>query len=276
MAESPKLLKIDLTGIIRSRLGSRGKLIPRFMLRGLEKLIHQEELNDMLETAHPAQGSEFSRRILEYLGIDVEVEGLDRIPEGEAFVFASNHPLGGMDGIALVAVLGEKYGDDNIRVLVNDLLLNVEPLRHVFLPINKFGSQGREGARKIKEAYTSGQQIVMFPAGLVSRLHPDKSIHDLEWQKSFVTKALEFNRRIVPIRFQALNRRRFYQIARLRKLLRIPVNLEQTLLPSELCRSRNAKYKITFLPPVDPTEMRKEGQVPTQIARKIQDMVEKV
>lgn len=266
-------LKINLREIVNKRLGTKSRFVPRFLLRGLERIICQEELNDMLDAAYPSEGSGFSERILEHLGINVEVSGLDALPAGEPFIFASNHPLGGLDGVTLVGVLGSKYGDDNIRVLVNDLLLNVEPLRRVFLPVNKFGSQGREAAMLLQEAFDEGRQIVMFPAGLVSRIHPDGKIRDLEWKKNFVTQALRYGRRIVPVRFEALNSRRFYRAARLRKLLHIGVNLEQALLPSEINRSRGARYKIKFLRPVDPSALREQGKSPTVIAEALRRLV---
>lgn len=229
----------------------------------------------MLDYARPARGSEFSRKILRHLDITVKIDGLDNLPPDEPFVFASNHPLGGLDGITLVAVLGAKYGDANLRVLVNDLLLNVEPLRDVFLPINKFGAQGRDAARAITQAYDSGKQIVMFPAGLVSRLQPDGSIADLKWQKSFVSKALEHHRRIVPIRFEALNTMRFYRAAKWRKKLGIKINLEQILLPSELTRTRSATFRLHFLPPVDPAALRAQGHTPSSIAENLRFAISK-
>lgn len=267
-------MNIDLSGIIRSRLGSKGKMIPSFLLRPLELIIRQDDLNGMLEAAFPATGSGFSRRILEHLGVTLEVEGLENIPEGEQFVFASNHPLGGLDGIALVAILGERYGDENLRVPVNDLLLHVEPLREVFLPVNKFGPQGREGAEAINRAFEEGKQVLMFPAGLVSRLQPDGSIRDMLWQKSFVAKALGYGRRIVPVRFEALNSMRFYRAAKLRKKLGLKFNIEQVLLPSELVKARDAHFRVTFLEPIDPAPMLSRGHSPRAIALDIQKKVE--
>lgn len=266
-------LKIDLSGIIRSRLGSRSRMIPGVLLRMLEGIICQDELNRLLELTFPERGSRFSLALLRELDIDVTTEGLDNLPQAEAFEWASNHPLGGLDGIALVGILGRKYGDDRLRVLVNDLLLNVEPLRDVFLPVNKFGAQGRRNAVEINRAFAEGKQILMFPAGLVSRIHPDGEIHDLEWQKAFVVKALEFGRRIVPVRFEALNSQRFYRTARWRKLLRLKVNIEQVLLPSELCRARGKKFRIIFGEPIDPAPLRASGMTPAQIAAMIRNRV---
>ena len=272
MRNSP--LQLDLTEIIRGRAGKKGKWIPRSFLRGLERIIHQDELNEMLRVAFPAEGSHFSKRILRHLDIEVRVVGLDKLPEGKPFVFASNHPLGGLDGIALVAVLGEKYGDDNIRVMVNDLLMNVEPLAGVFLPINKYGSRGaRESSRLLNESMEAGHHIVMFPAGLVSRLHPGNGIKDLEWKKSFVSKAIDFQREIVPVKFEGLNSMKFYKTAGWRKKLGIKINIEQALLPGEVCKSRGKRFTIKFGSPVDPAALKAEGQSQAQIIDRIYSTV---
>lgn len=267
------MLQLNLTEIIRARAGKKGKWIPAFLLRGLERVIRQDELNEMLRIAHPAEGSQFSKKILDYLDICVQTEGLENIApargkESGPYVFASNHPLGGLDGIALVAVLGKLYGDDNLRVMVNDLLMNVTPLAGVFLPINKYGSKGaRESSRLLNEAMAEGKQIVMFPAGLVSRLDEKadkkaaghRKIRDLQWKKSFVSKALEFGRKIVPVHFEAMNSMKFYKTAKWRKKLGLKVNIEQALLPSEVCKSRGKRFVIRFGSPVDPAKLREEG-----------------
>lgn len=262
-------LEINLHEILRARAG---KMVPGFLISALEKLIRQDQLNAMLRHAYPAQGSAFARRILDYLNIRLEVEGLDALPS-ERLMFAGNHPLGGLDGIALIAVLGERYGDDGVRFLVNDLLMNIEPLRRMFLPVNKFGRQGREGASAIRNALHSDMQIFQFPAGLVSRLQPGGDVRDLEWRKAFVTMALESGRGIVPVRFLAVNRKRFYRLARLRKQLHIPVNLEQALLPGELVAAHDCTFRIIFGTPVRPRALIDSGMTPARIAARIRDTV---
>lgn len=267
-------LQLNLTEIIRARAGKKGRMIPRFLLRGLERIIRQDELNEMLRVGYPAEGSEFSTRILSHLDIEVHTEGLDSLKPGERYMFASNHPLGGLDGITLVAVLGSRFGDGNLRVLVNDLLMNVKPLSGVFLPVNKFGRKGaRDSSLLLNEAMEEGKQIVMFPAGLVSRLHPGGEIRDLKWQKTFVTKALEYGYKIVPVRFRALNSMKFYKTARLRKKLGLKVNIEQALLPGELCKSRGKRFDISFRTPVDPHELQASGMKPKAISDYIYSLV---
>ncbi|MBD5237170.1 MAG: glycerol acyltransferase [Bacteroidales bacterium] len=259
------MLKIDLKQIVKSR----GLRIPGFIVSLLERIIHQDGLNEILRVTHPHEGSEFADKVYLHLDLEIDASGWDNVPAEGRFVFASNHPLGGLDGIGLVKILGKRYGDENIRVLVNDMLMNVKPLSKVFLPVNKYGAQGRKGAKMIAEAYESDKQIVMFPAGLVSRMHPDGKIEDLEWQKSFVSKAAESGRLIIPLIFGGLNRPRFYKLAKWRQRLGIKFNIEQIFLPSEVFASKGKKFTIRFLPPVDPSRLLQEGMTPKEIAGRI-------
>lgn len=269
MAEQMKLIQIDLKQI----LVARGLHLPGFIVSWVERLIRQEDLNGVLRATYPSTGSEFAEKTYEYFELGLEVEGLDKIPADGRYVFASNHPLGGLDGIGLILALGKRFGDARIAFLVNDLLMNVEPLRPVFLPINKFGAQGRESARVINEAYASEEkQILVFPAGLVSRLQPSGEIADLPWQKSFVAKALESGRDIVPVTFVGQNRPKFYKLARWRKRLHIPFNLEQVMLPAEVVESRGKKFKAIFHEPIAHATLkqwRAEGKSYEEIAAKI-------
>lgn len=271
-------MEINLHKILRERMPAKARrFVPGFLISALERIIHQDDLNEMLRVCAPAEGSEFASRILRHLDITITTEGLDRLAaaanDGKRLMFAGNHPLGGLDGIALIAVLGGIYGDDGIRFLVNDMLMNVEPLRKVFLPVNKFGAQRRSAAEAINDALASDMQIFQFPAGLVSRLQPGGGIADLEWQKAFVAKAIEYKRDIVPVRFVGENGMRFYRAAKWRKKLGIKVNLEQVLLPGEVCRTRGRSFRIIFGTPISWQELRDSGKTPRRLAAEIRNRV---
>lgn len=267
-----KCLQLDIRGILKARIPKKKRRwIPPFLITAVEKLIRQKELNEILRATYPSRGSEFARRVLRHLNIRVDVEGLENLKAGERYMFASNHPLGGLDGMALIMVLGARYGDDNIRFLVNDMLMNIEPLKELFLPVNKFGKQGREATVQINEKLMSDNQIFQFPAGLCSRLHDNGEIKDLEWQKSFVAKALESKRDIVPVYFEGRNSKKFYKTARLRKKLGIKFNLEQILLPSELCKAQGSRYKIIFGEPVSWEALRDSGKSAKEIAAEMRE-----
>ena len=266
-------LQLDIRSILKDRIPpEKRRWIPSFLISFVERLIRQNELNEILRATHPVRGSEFSCRVLNYLNITLEVKGLHNLKDGERYMFAGNHPLGGLDGIALIKVLGERYGDDNIRFLVNDMLMHVLPLKEIFLPVNKFGKQGKDYARLINEKIDSDCQIFQFPAGLCSRLQDNGEIKDLEWQKSFVTKAFESQRDIVPVYFEGKNSKKFYKTARWRKKLGINFNLEQILLPSELCKARNSRYRIIFGQKVSWQKLKDENKSPKEIAEQIREL----
>lgn len=265
-------LQLNLRQILHDRLPASGRRwVPRVLVGCLERIIRQRQLNAILRHAHPHRGSRFTSKVLEYLQIDVQVQGLENIPPHGRFIFASNHPLGGLDGIALIDVLGGIYGDDSLRFPVNDLLMNVKPLDEVFIPVNKFGRQGREAAKGLQKAFESDKQIAIFPAGLVSRLHKGGGIKDLQWQKSFVAKALDSGRQIIPVYFQGLNSRKFYRVARWRKRLGLKFNIEQILLPSELCKAAGSRFTISIGTPVDPAAMQAGGLNAAEIAQAVRE-----
>ncbi len=89
--------------------------------------------------------------------------------------------LGGLDGICLSAVIGEKF-DKKIKYVVNDVLYFIKNLQPIFLPVNKYGKQSKESTATINDAYNSDDQIITFPAGLCSRKEKGKII-DLPGRK---------------------------------------------------------------------------------------------
>lgn len=264
----PAPLRIDLEAVLRER-----KIrIPRPVIKVMQRIVRQDGLNEILRNAFPKAGAAFAESVLRQLDITLTVNGLDRVPPGR-HIFASNHPLGGLDGIALIAVLGEKYGDENVSFLVNEMLMSVRPLESVFLPIKKYGAQGRDAAAAINAAYASGRQIMIFPAGLVSRLSDNGEIRDLQWQKGFVAKGIEFHRDIIPVHFHAVNSRRFYRLARCRKKLGIRFNVEQVFLPAEVFRSRGKHFVIEFFPPVSPDALVARHGTPLAAAAALRDSI---
>lgn len=232
---------IDIGAIVRNRAGSKARYIPGFVIRWLERLIHQDFINTYL--CRGREGVDFCRGVIEYLGVTVEVEGLENLPsDGRGYTFVSNHPLGAIDGVTLGWVIGEHY-DGHVKYLVNDLLMNLKGLAPLCVPVNKLGRQGRDFTQKVDEAFRSDNHIIMFPAGLCSRRQKDGSIRDLPWHKGFLKKSLQFKRDIVPIHFMGYNSPRFYNVAKWCKRLHLP-NLAMALLPDEMYRSQGGRYTV--------------------------------
>lgn len=244
---SESYLKIDIEKVFASKSEKISKLLPRFIIRYLKKIIHQNELNDFLSRNHKKQGIEFADSVLEELHITFEIKGLENINKDGRYIFASNHPLGGPDGIILISIFGKYF--PKIRFLVNDILMNIKNLSDVFVPINKHGGQAKEAAKIIEDAYQSEATILTFPAGLVSRKQKGK-IEDLEWKKSFISKAKKHKRDIVPIHMSGRNSNFFYNLANLRKFIGLKSNLEMLYLPNELFKQRGKKFIIHIGKPV--------------------------
>lgn len=220
-------------------------MIPRFLVRGVERLICQDELNALLEHNYPFRGAAFCRGVMKEMNLGLEIRHAERMPSDSRIIVVSNHPLGGLDGIAMIAWLSELYPGKPVHFVVNDLLMAVEPLRDCFVPVNKHGAQNREYVRQLDEVLAGDGPVVIYPAGLVSRLGDDGRIADLTWRKMAVIKAVESRRNVVPVHFDGQNSMSFYRWARRRAAAGIRFNYEMMLLPRELVRSRDKVFTLT-------------------------------
>ncbi len=235
--------RIDIKKIFRDKNPGLARLIPGFIISYLKRVIHQEELNDFLSKYGDLKNIDLVKAGLQYLGISYKVHNRHNIPGPGRYVFVSNHPLGGLDGNVFMTEVSRHF--DDIKFPVNDILMNISNMSGVFLPVNKHGSQARESAIKIEEAYASDAQILYFPAGLCSRKKHGK-IEDLDWQKNFLVKAVRHRRDIVPVYFSGRNSSWFYNLSNFRKALGINANIEMLYLPDEMFKQKDKDLHIVF------------------------------
>ena len=264
------ITQIDIQQVLRQKAPSAARKIPQFVINYLTRTIHQDELNDILRRYHDKNGVAFMQELIGYFDLHLVLENESNLPTEGRYIFASNHPLGGLDGICLSAIIGKRF-NGNIRYLVNDLLLYLTNLRSIFVPINKHGAQGKHNARLIEEAYASDNQIITFPAGLCSRKQHGK-VEDVEWKKSFIQKAVEYQRDVVPVFFDGKNSNFFYRIARLRKALGIRMNYEMIYLPDEMFKSKHKTFHIYFGRPI-PWQTFTDGRKPVEWAQEVKELV---
>lgn len=238
---------IDIDKIVRQRAGAKARWIPRFVTRWLEGFIHQDFINSYLVEGR--EGVDFCEGVIEKLGVEITVEGLEHLPvDARPMTFVSNHPLGAIDGVALGGIIGRRYGG-RVKYLVNDLLMNLKGLAPLCVGINKLGTQSRNFPAQVSEVFASDNHVIMFPAGLCSRLI-DGRIHDVPWSKAFVQRSVMSHRDIVPVHFIGQNSPRFYRVARWCKRLGLKFNLAMMLLPDEMYRSRGRHYIVRFGTPI--------------------------
>lgn len=269
VSEEP--IRIDLEQVLAQRLPGLRKFIPGALIRWACRTIRQDDLNRVAAENAGLRGAEFARGVLKSLKINFEAVNTEALPDpaNRRVLYVSNHPLGGIDGMALIDFVQRRHGG-KVFFVVNDLLMAVKPLEDVFLPINKAGKQHREAAEAIREAFDGNDPIIMFPAGLVSRLQktevadgnpllnvalenqklrPGRKVEviaDLKWQKMFVNKAYHSRRDVIPLFFSGLNSLHFYKMARLRQRLGLKFNYEQIYLPGELFSLTGATLRAYF------------------------------
>ena len=264
------ITQIDIKQVLRQKAPSVARKIPGFMVDYLIRTVHQDELNEILRRYHDKDGVAFMQELIGYFDLNLELVNEENIPAEGRYIFASNHPLGGLDGICLSAIIGGRF-DGKIRYLVNDLLLYLSNLRSIFVPINKHGAQGKKNAELIEKAYASDNQIITFPAGLCSRKQNGK-IQDTEWKKSFIQKAVEYRRDIVPVFFEGRNSNFFYRLAIMRKALGIKMNYEMIYLPDEMFKSKHKTYSIHFGKPI-PWQTFDSSRKPAEWAEWVKEIV---
>lgn len=265
-------LEINVAEVLRQRLPRYNRFIPRCLVRRLERTICQEELNKLLRDNFPKRDAEFCRGVLDDLNVTVNFHNVANIPPKNhtRVLFVSNHPLGGLDGMALIDFVNRYYGKAP-RFIVNDLLSAVEPLSDTFIPVNKHGAQSRQAIKKLDEAFASDAPLLMFPAGLVSRRGKKGVIADLQWQKMFVAKAKEYQRDIIPLHFYGENSAFFYKFAKFRQRIGLKFNIEMIYLPREVFRSKGKTFDVVVGQPISYTAL--DDMAPMQKAQQIRQLI---
>ncbi len=244
MGDSDKFY-IDVEEVFKSKAPKTAKWIPSFVFRYLKKLIHQKEINCMICRGEDFYGLPFVDIVLKEFNTKVEVEGSENII-GDRMLFASNHPMGGLDGIALIDTVGKFHPE--VVTPVNDILMFVPNLRPLFIPVNKHGSNA-ENIRLFNDTFAGDKTICYYPFGLCSRKKNGKIV-DLEWKKTFITKARTYQRDIVPTHISGRNSDFFYNLSNFRKALHIKANIEMIFLVNEFYKQKNKTLKITFGKPI--------------------------
>lgn len=274
MADNSVFL-IDIDKVLKEKAPDKAKYIPRFVVSYLKHIVHQDELNEMLTELGDLQGVDFAKRTLELLDNKIVVHGAENLPSDDRFyTFVSNHPLGGADGLALGAVIGEHY-QGKIKFLVNDLLMNLHGLAPFFIPINKTGKQSKDFPRRVEAGFASKEnQLIMFPAGICSRKQ-NGVIKDLPWKKTFVTKSVEYQRDVVPIHFDGRNSDFFYNLANACKWLGIKFNIAMLYLADEMLKNRHKTFNVTIGKPI-PWQTFDHSKTPSEWAQFVKEIVYKL
>lgn len=245
MGDSNKL--IDIEKLIESKSPKLLKFLPRFAIRYLKRILHEDDVNEFINEHKDDNEIEFCLSVMRKFNIQLEYEGLENIPEEEGAIITMNHPWGGMDAMALVAIVQQKRTD--IKFIVNDVLMNLENLQPLFVGVNKLGRNASKSLRSVDETFASNNLLCIFPAGLVSRKIKGE-VMDLEWKKTFITRSIKYNKNVIPTYIDGELSNFFYNLSNLRKKIGIKANIEMLYLVNELYKQHNKKITIKFGKPI--------------------------
>ncbi|RYM31346.1 glycerol acyltransferase [Brumimicrobium glaciale] len=245
MSESKKI--IDVKKVIHEKNPKLLKFLPGFIVRYLQRILQEKDVNQFVHDHKKDTPIEFCLSVMKKFSINLDYEGLENVPEKGGAILAMNHPLGGMDAMALVTVVHEKRPD--VKFVVNDVLMHLENLQPIFVGVNLHGGNAAASLKKVDETFQGDELLCIFPAGLVSR-KTDGKIEDLKWKKTFVTRSIKYNKTIIPVHIDGELTNFFYNMYSIRKKLGVKANIEMLYLVNELYKQHNKKIKIKFGEPL--------------------------
>jgi len=272
-AENQGSLKpINIKEMFLEKNPKLAKKIPGFVYRYINRILHIDEINKLLADHGHELGIEFAGSMVKDFNVQETINGIENIPASGRFIFASNHPLGGFDALLILCNIDRLLGQP--ITLVNDVLMNLTPLKPIFIPLNKYGGHNKDVIRQLHEAYSSDKQILIFPCGFASR-RKKGVIQDPEWKKHFIVKSIAYQRDVSPVHVSGRNSNFFYNLANFRTFCRIKWNLETFYLADETFRHKNQKFTITFGKPIPYSHFDK-SKTNEQWAAEVRDLVYKL
>ena len=266
---------VDINKILKDKMGPKAKFVPGVMVSWLKRIAHQDQVNAFLWESRHLVGTEWLEACVQYLDMTLDIVGEENLPakdDGRLYTFVSNHPLGGVDGVALGAIIGRRY-DGRFRYLVNDLLMNLPGLAPLCIPINKTGKQGRDFPRMVEAGFQSDNHMLMFPAGMCSR-RKDGVISDIPWTKTFISKSVEYQRDVVPIHFGGQNSNFFYRLANFSDRC-LPFNLAMLFLVDEMYKNVHQTFRVAIGKPI-PWQTFDKSRKPYEWAQWVREQVYKL
>ncbi|MBS3964196.1 MAG: lysophospholipid acyltransferase family protein [Methylomonas sp.] len=197
-------------------MGKQNKLATK----ALKKLLHEDDLNEFILKNKHLRGFVFLDKLLGYFNFSYQVssQSFNNIPSEGRLLIIANHPIGTLDGLALLKLIRTVRPD--VRIVANRVLSHMEPLQSVFLPVDVLsgGKQLRESYKAMLAALENEEAVIIFPAGEVSRITP-KGVRDGKWQSGFIKLAFRAHCPILPVNIKAKNSALFYGLSTIYKPL---------------------------------------------------------
>lgn len=245
----------------------RPRELARPVIELLRRVACEERINAFLAETKGLVGFAFVERAIELLQLRYSVANTDRenIPVEGRVVIVANHPLGALDALALIHLVGSVRRD--VKVLANDLLMQFTQLKPLLLPLPVFGGgSAHGGARAAYRALENDEALIVFPAGEVSRMRA-AGVRDATWSPGFVRLALKTGAPVVPVHIAAQNSPVFYGVSMLAK------PLSSLLLPREMFGAARARIELQVGENVPAAALTQSTQQPQRIAQQMRTHV---
>ena len=204
------------------------KLLRRLLLLTLQWLICERRINRFLSQHAMTRDFDFVDQVFQLVQTDCTVRhsDLENIPARGRVIIVANHPLGGLDGLALLRLVSSVRRD--VRIVANELLLNITQLNNLFLPVDAMSGETRKAdISRIMDALNNDEAVIIFPSGEVSRAGP-KGIRDRKWLPGFIQLAKTAYAPVLPVHIKARNSNLFYVVSRISR------PLSMLMLPREM------------------------------------------
>lgn len=245
----------------------RPRELARLVVELLRRVACEERINAFLAETKGLVGFAFVERAIELLQLRYSVANTDRenIPVEGRVVIVANHPLGALDALALIHLVGSVRRD--VKVLANDLLMQFTQLAPLLLPLPVFGGGAAQGgARAAYRALDGDEALIVFPAGEVSRMRA-AGVRDAAWSPGFVRLARKSGAPVVPVHIAAQNSPVFYGVSMLAK------PLSSLLLPREMFGAARARIELQVGENVPAAALTQSTQQPQRIAQQMRTHV---
>lgn len=234
----------------------------------LKRILHQDEINQFIDSHKHLEGFEFLDAVLDHFDFKYSLSNRDRanIPAQGRVIIVANHPLGSLDGLALLKMVSEIRPD--VKIVATTVLSQVKPLENLFLSVDNLSSKASHisSLKKILAALQQEQAVIMFPTGEVSRIRP-QGVRDGKWKTGFVSMAYKTESPVVPVYINGKNSTLFYSMSTLYK------PLGTLMLVMEMFNKQNQEISFRVGKPIPVDSMRLLDLPPKKIARQMRKQV---
>lgn len=228
-----------------------------FLFRLAERLLGLTELNRRYVTRYGTQGSSrrFCDEALSILdaGVEVESDGLSRIPATGPLVVVANHPFGAIEGLALESAIAHVRPD--VKVMGNFLLSRIPETREHGIFVDPYAGEAamaanRRPMREAVEWLRRGHALIIFPAGEVAHLKLSTlRIAESSWSAHAARLARLSSATVLPAYFEGRAGWLFHALGLIHSRLRT------AMMPRELLRQCGKKLALRIGSPIEPSRL---------------------